>query len=67
MVIRPICHQKHAANGTARRAAAVFVGIASVETLFPHPGIEHPCGLRGDGRLKISAAGEVITQQKCTR
>ena len=67
MVMQQICRQKHAAKGATRRGAAFVGGAPSVKTLISHPGIEHPCGLRGDGRLKNRATGKVVTQQNCAR
>ena len=67
MFTQQSCRQKHAAKGATRRGAAFVGGGALVKTICQHLGIEDPCGLRGDGRLKIRATGEVVTQQNCAR
>ena len=67
MVTQHRCRQEHAAKGATRHGAALVSGGVTLETHIPHPGIEHPCGLRGDGRLKTCATGGVVTQQHCER
>jgi hypothetical protein len=67
MVPQQFCRKKHAAKSETRSGASFVGSEASVKTLMSYHGIEHPCGFRGDGRLKIRATGEVVSQQKFAR
>jgi hypothetical protein len=67
MVMQQICRQKHATTGATRRGAGFVGGGTSAKTLTLRFETEYSCGFRGDGRLKIRATDEVVTQQNCAR